>query len=152
MAPPFSLFLALTPTSSLRPLVEPGMGAFLARDKKLIDPAQRTRIGDSLDLDRALKLLFPTDRRWDYVFSVPTNATLVALEPHHAKDSEISVLIEKKKAAAVHLRAHLDPKRRIAKWLWVSHGKASFSRMERTTRLLAQAGITYVGRSLTDLD
>jgi hypothetical protein len=102
-------------------------------------------------LDEALRQDFPTAHRWDYVFSVPGSAKLMPLEPHTAKDSEISVLIAKKRHAATQLRTHLQPKYAISDWLWVSHGRTSFSRMEQATRRLAQAGIKYLGRSVSHL-
>ena len=142
---------ALKPTSALLPAVKVGMGAFLARDKRLVAVSERPKIGDSLDLDEALREQFPNANRWDYLLSIPNTGKLVALEPHHANDCEVSVVIAKKKHAADQLRGHLHPRYRISEWLWVSHGRASFSRMEQATRRLAQEGITYVGRSLNDL-
>jgi outer membrane protein assembly factor BamE (lipoprotein component of BamABCDE complex) len=124
------------------------MQALLMRDRALIAPAERPKIGDSLDLDAAFKKDFPNANRWDYVFSVATTGKLIALEPHIAKDSEISVLIAKKKHAATQLRAHFQPQYGVSEWLWVSHGRTSFSRMEQATRRLAQAGIRYLGRSV----
>lgn len=147
----FLLKSALVPDSVLAPAVQDGMRAFLARDRGLIALDQRARIGDSLNLDEALREAFPNANRWDYIFSVADAGKLLALEPHHATDSEISVIIAKKKHAAAQLRLHLHPRHRVAEWLWVSHGRTAFSRMERATRRLAQEGIRYVGRSLGDL-
>jgi hypothetical protein len=127
------------------------MDAFLARDRQLIAVGERTRIGDSLELDEALRAAFPNSHRWDYIFSVSDAGKLVALEPHHAGDSEISVVIAKKRHAVEQLRTHLHQRYRVSEWLWVSHGRASFSRMEQATRRLAQEGIRYVGRSLRSL-
>lgn len=142
---------ALQPTSSLLPAVMNGMDAFLARDRSLIAVSERQKIGDSLDLDEALRKDFPNANRWDYVFSVPGASKLIALEPHTAKDSEISVLIAKKKHAAAQLRRHLQPKYGVSAWFWVSHRRTSFSRMEQATRRLAQEGIAYLGRSVDRL-
>lgn len=142
---------ALKPTSSLLSAVEDGMDAFLARDRALIAVSERQKIGDSLDLDAALKAAFPNANRWDYVFSVPSAGRLIALEPHTAKDSEVGVLIAKKRHATAQLREHLRAGRGVSDWLWVSHGRTSFSRMERATRRLTQAGIKYLGRSVEHL-
>lgn len=142
---------ALRPTSSLLAGVENGMGAFLARDRALIALKERPKIGDSLDLDAALREAFPNANRWDYVFSVPGTGKLIALEPHTARDAEISVLIAKKRHAATQLRAHLQNGYGVSDWLWVSHGPTAFTRMEQATRRVAQAGIKYLGRSLDDL-
>ena len=146
------LTAALQPASTLLPSVQNGMDAFLARDKSLIAVSERTKIGDSLNLAEALRRDFPNANRWDYVFSVPSVSKLIALEPHSAKDSEISVLIAKKKHAAAQLRRHLQPRYRVSQWLWVSHRRTSFSRMEQATRRLAQEGIKYLGRSVDRLE
>jgi hypothetical protein len=145
------LQVVLIPASSLRPAVRKGMGAFLQRDRTLVALSERSKIGDSLDLDEALKKDFPNANRWDYVFSVPGASKLIALEPHTAKDAELGVIIAKKQHAARHLRAHLQPRYGVSEWLWVSHGRTSFSRMEQATRRLAQAGIKYLGRSVDRL-
>jgi hypothetical protein len=147
----FLLADALLATSTLRPGVLDGMNAFIPRDKTLIANDQRSRIGDSLDLDEALRPTFPQSNRWDYIFSVSDAEKLLALEPHSAGDSDISVVIAKKRHAAEQLRAHMQPRFRISEWLWVSHGRTSFSKMERATKRMAQEGIRYVGRHLADL-
>jgi hypothetical protein len=127
------------------------MGAVLAKDRSLIEISQRARIGDSIDLDVQLKAAFPNAHRWDYIFSVADTEKIVALEPHTAKDSEISVVILKKRNAADYLRGHLPPKHRVSEWLWVTHGRTAFSKMEPATRRLAQEGIRYVGRGVLSL-
>jgi hypothetical protein len=145
------LATALLPTSAFQPEVQTGMGAFIAADRNLIVLDQRQRIGDSLDLDRAMRRNFPNENRWDYVFSVSDAKKLLALEPHSAKDGEIRVVIAKKRNAATELRRHLKPQHRVSEWLWVSHGRTSFSKTEKARRQLAQEGIRYVGRGLTTL-
>ena len=142
----YLLASALLPGSTLRPAVEEGMGACLARDRGLIAVGERVRIGDSLDLDGALRAAFPNANRWDYIFSVSDAGKLVGLEPHRARDSEVSVVIAKKRHAAEQMRTHLQERHRVSEWLWVSHGRTSFSRMERASKSLAQAGIRYIGR------
>jgi hypothetical protein len=127
------------------------MDAFSTRDKSLIAMSERAKIGDSLDLDEALRPTFPQDNRWDYLVSIPGSAKILALEPHSANDSEISVVIAKKRHAVTQLRTHLKPGHRVSEWLWVSHGRTSFSAMDRASKRLAQAGIRYVGKSLSSL-
>jgi hypothetical protein len=143
---------ALRPESALLPAVVDGLGAFSPRHRALVAISERTKIGDSLDLDEALRRAFPNANRWDYVFSVPRSGKLIALEPHTARDAEISVLVAKKRHAMEQLRRNLRPQHAVSEWLWVSQGRTSFSSMERATRRLAQAGIKYLGRSVNRLD
>jgi hypothetical protein len=139
---------ALNEASHLRDLVQTGMAAFAGVDVKLIAEDQRSRIGDSLDLDAAAKDEYPETNRWDYIVSMPDLDEIVGIEPHSAKDSEISVVIAKKKHATEYLRSHLQHGYRVTKWFWVSHGNVSFSRMDRARRRLDQNGIEFAGRML----
>lgn len=142
---------ALQKASSLRGHVRPGAQAMQSSDLSLIRLAERSRIGDSLDLDAATAAAAPQDHRWDYILSVPSADKLVGVEPHGATNSEISVVIQKKENALAVLRNHLKPAHNVAEWHWVTHGRVGFSPMERATRALAQAGIQFHGRELRKL-
>ena len=139
---------ALKEYSRLRDIVQVGMAAFANADVRLIAEDQRTRIGDSLDLDAASKDEDPESNRWDYIVSIPDLAEFIGIEPHSAKDSEISVVIAKRKHATEYLRNHLEDGYRIIRWFWVSHGTVSFSKMDRARRRLDQNGIAFAGRML----
>jgi predicted PhzF superfamily epimerase YddE/YHI9 len=143
---------ALLETSRLHDLVRTGMAAFARADLGLIAEDQRIRIGDSLDLDAASRVEHPDTNRWDYIVSIPDREELIGIEPHTAKDAEISVVIAKKKHAAQYLRNHLKNGCRIARWFWVSHGTVGFSKMDRARRRLDQNGIKFAGRLLRTLD
>ena len=137
--------------SALRNQVVDGLGAVAGEHRSLIAPAERPKVGDSLDLDDASRDEFPQANRWDYLLSVPAHSQIIGLEPHSAKDSEISVVIAKKQHAIAYLHAHLPPGRRVAKWFWVSSGRVGFSKMERARRRLDQSGIAFVDRLLKSL-
>ncbi len=139
---------ALNETSPLRDLVQARMGAFTRGHTKLIALEQRPKIGDSLDLDSASRDEHPQANRWDYIVSIPDSQFLAGIEPHSAKDLEVSVVIRKKEHAEQYLRNHLRNGYRIKKWFWVTDGPVSFSRMDRARRRLDQKGIRFVGRVL----
>ena len=141
---------AVKPESPLRELVQSGMGAFAKVDVKLLAEDQRKLIGDSLDLDTAARDEHPQANRWDYIISIPDLHELAGIEPHSAKDSEISVIISKKNHATQYLRNHLKNGYRVRRWFWVSHGSVGFSKMDRARRRLDQNGIAFVGRTLRD--
>jgi hypothetical protein len=142
---------ALKQESRLRDLVRAGTGAIKRRDLTLIVEAERPRIGDSLDLDAASRDEHPEANRWDYIISIPDLKELAGVEPHTAKDSEISVVVLKKRLAIEYLRTHLQHGHRITRRFWVSHGPVGFSRMDRARRRLDQNGIAFVGRKLRSL-
>jgi hypothetical protein len=139
---------ALIENSRLCDLVQEGMGAFAPVDLQLVAEDQRSKIGDSLDLDAASKDEHPNAHRWDYIVSLPDLEEFVGIEPHSAMDSEISVVVAKKKHAIEYLRNHLQDGYRVTKWFWVSHGSVGFSRMDRARRRLDQNGIKFEGRVL----
>jgi hypothetical protein len=145
---PHRLATALHKDSSLRRHLKTGAGAISPIDIKLIAESERSKIGDSLDLDTAAQEEFPEANRWDYIMSLPTLSQIIGIEPHTARDSEISVVIAKKKHARQYLRSHFQDGYHVRKWLWVSHGTVGFSRMDRARRLLDQNGIEFVGRHL----
>ncbi len=122
------------------------------KDTRLIADRERTKVGDSLNLDEATKEAFPNANRWDYLMSVSHMGQIVGVEPHSAKDDEVSVVIRKKKQAIEFLRDHLPPQHRVAKWFWVSHGSVSFSRMDKVMRQLDQHGIAFHGHQLRSFD
>jgi hypothetical protein len=151
MARPTHLNSALNETSRLLDLVHEGLAAFARVDVKLIAEDQRIRIGDSLDLDAATKQEHPQANRWDYIVSIPDLKEFIGIEPHSAKDSEISIVIAKKKHATEYLRSHLRNGCRITRWFWVSHGTVSFSKTDKARRRLDQNGIAFAGRTLRTL-
>jgi len=143
---------ALHTDSTLQRDLKSGIGALSQVDARLIAESERTKVGDSVDLDSSMKREFPDANRWDYIISLPTQSKIVGLEPHTARDSEISVVIAKKKHALQYLRSHFRDGYHVAKWFWISHGSVSFSKMDRAYRLLNQNGIAFAGRLLRKFD
>lgn len=142
---------ALHDSSTLQKHVKTGAGAVAPGHIRLVAEAERSKIGDSLDLDAATKSEFPEANRWDYVISLPALGLIIGVEPHAARDSEINVVIAKKKHAIQYLQSHLRDGYRVTKWFWVSSGTVGFSRMERARRILDQNGIAFEGRVLRKL-
>jgi hypothetical protein len=128
--------------------VRPGIGALRRKDIQVIRQSDRANVGDSLDLDAATRVEHPTENRWDYLLSVVPSSRLVGLEPHSAEDSEVAVVVRKKRNAVDILRDHLRPNVRIDEWIWAATGSVRFSRMERATRSLNQYGIRFAGRAV----
>lgn len=135
----------LVDDSLLLPAVADGLSAMRANDKALIDPDVRPAFADSLDLDAALQADYPQDNRWDYLLGHEPSRSVVGIEPHSAKQQEVSTVIKKREAARVHLQKHLKPAARVVAWLWVASGKSQFADTEKVRRQLDQSGITFVG-------
>jgi hypothetical protein len=143
---------ALRPESALQPSVCDGLGAVATAHRDYIHESIRVHFNDSLDLDEALREGHEQENRWDYLLGHSRTGEVVAAEPHSAKQDQVSTVIRKKKAALVHLRDHLRNGARVSRWLWISSGKVQFANTEKTTLLLAQNGIQFVGRAIREKD
>lgn len=139
---------ALTEESTLQPLVKDGLGAVQRAHKDYLAEAVRTAFADSIDIDEALKQGREQENRWDYLLGHEASGTIVAVEPHSARDDEVSTIIAKRTAARDQLRVHLRPGATVARWLWVASGRVSFANTEKTKFRLDQNGITFVGRQV----
>lgn len=139
---------ALKSRSVLASRVKEGLNGLSRSHRLLLAEPDRTRISDSLDLDSALRQSAPADNRWDYLICIKDRKEIVGVEPHSARESELSVVIAKKRSAEVRLREEFAPGHAVAAWYWVTEGKNHFTKTERVTKVLAQSGIEFRGRLL----
>lgn len=116
-----------------------------AAHRQYFDEEIRTDVADSLELDEALREGREQENRWDYLLGHLPSGEIVAVEPHSAKQDEITTVIKKRTAAREQLKEHLRDGVRVAKWLWVASGKVHFADTEKARRLLDQNGIEFVG-------
>jgi hypothetical protein len=122
---------ALLPTSALQTRIEHGLGAMKGEHRS--------------DLDEGLRPTHGQENRWDYLLGHAPSTAVIGLEPHSAKEDEVSKVIAKCAAARDQLRSHLKANARVAAWLWVASGKVHFADTERARRRLDQHGIQFVG-------
>lgn len=134
--------------SPLQAKVKDGLGAVETAHKKYFNEAVRTKFADSLDIDAGLKAGHESDNRWDYLLGHAPSGKVIAVEPHHADNHEVTTVIAKRTAAKDQLAPHLREGAIIDRWLWVSSGKVHFSPMDKKVRQLDQAGITFVGKEV----
>lgn len=139
---------ALSENSALTAKVRNGLGAIADAHKVHIEESIRTQFADSLDLDAALLESHPQENRWDYLLGHKGSASIVALEPHSAKQDQISTIISKRAMAQQQLQQHFVDGKRVARWLWVASGKVQFADTERARRILDQNGIEFLGSRL----
>ncbi len=137
---------ALRDDSSLHPAICDGLNAVKAVHRNYFDETIRPAFADSLDLDEAMRPGHERENRWDYLLSHAPSDEVVAVEPHSARQDEISTVIQKRSAAREHLRSHLRDGETILRWLWVASGKVHFADTEKARRRLDQNGIEFVGQ------
>jgi hypothetical protein len=143
---------ALRLDSSLQSNVKDGLGAVIATHHVCIHETIRSAFADSVDIDDALKKGREQENRWDYLLGYRPSKQVIGVEPHSAANTEITTVINKLIAARRQLRDHLCDGKCVAKWLWVASGKVNFMPMEKAMFPLAQHGITFVGRTITNKD
>lgn len=137
---------AVKQTSTLQPLIENGLGAMKKAHKHLIDTTLHAEFDDSLDIDDAFREGHEQENRWDYLLGYKKDGTVIALEPHSAKDDEVAAVIRKRSAALEQMKGHLEAHARISTWLWVASKDVKFASTEKTIIRLANNGIRFVGK------
>jgi len=66
------------------------------------------------------------ENRWDYLLGHRPSGEIVAVEPHAAKQDEISTIVGKLTAAKRYIRPHLRDGVTVKRWLWVASGNVQF--------------------------
>jgi hypothetical protein len=139
---------ALQVRSSLHALVKDGLGAIKRTHRSYFDENVRSCFADSIDIDEAFRVGKEQENRWDYLLGVNESRKLVGIEPHSAKEDEISTVIKKVKAARIQLRDHLKERVIIHTWIWVASGKVHFLDIDKESLRLNQSGILFAGRKV----
>lgn len=139
---------ALRKDSKLLPFVLDGLGAVKNAHRDYFDNAIRKEFADSLELDKAVKVGHEQENRWDYLLGHAPSEKIIAVEPHSAKQDEITTVIKKRSAAREHLKDHLRDGSKVEKWLWVASGKIHFANTEKAVLQLSQNGIEFVGKTV----
>ncbi len=140
---------SLKKTSALQDEVHDGMGAIEKSHRVYFAEEIRNSFDDSLDIDKAFLEGHEEENRWDYLLGHAQSDTVIGIEPHSAKQDQISKVIKKKAAAKRQLAQHLKPGAKITSWLWVASGKkVHFANTEKARLRLDQQGIRFVDRKV----
>lgn len=140
----------LTAESTLRPLVEDGLQALKREHRSMVAEDIRSAFSDSLDTDLALEKGREQQHRWDYLLGHTPTQHIVGIEPHSAKNDQVSTVIDKRKDALEQLRGHLKPGVTVTRWYWVASGRVDFTPFEKASIRLANHGITFIGKMLLE--
>jgi hypothetical protein len=139
---------ALLPESALQKLVQDGLGGVDNAHRAYIDDELRTAFADSLALDDAMLPGREEEHRWDYLLGHAASGSVIGLEPHSAKQDQVSTVVKKREAAREQLKGHLRPGQSVSRWCWVASGDVHFANTERVRFQLDQNGIDFVGKRL----
>ena len=81
------------------------------------------------------------ENRWDYLLGHSQSATVIGLEPHSARQDQITKVIKKETGAKEQLKGHLKQGARVTAWLWVASGRDYFADTEKARHRPTQAGV-----------
>lgn len=129
-----------------------GLGALSGSAASHVSVRPETRLSGSVDLDSALRPLFPTAARWDYVIGRKQGRKrdlLHWIEIHPASGGknvgEVAAKVQWLRGwlAGTPLAAY--PRRLV----WVASGRAAFNARDPKLKALALAGVQFAGGHLT---
>ena len=134
---------AVQATSDISTAYRKGLQALRRADLAKIKPGDSRKIDGSVDIDDAVKALYPDANRWDYVLGY--NSKVCFVEVHPAYTSEIDTVIKKFQWLTSWLKdkaSKLDdlPKMTPA-FVWVQSGKCAILPTSNQAKKLASIGV-----------
>jgi len=128
-----------------------GLGALKKADKKRVSAQKPRNLIGSIDLDSALKELFPDTPRWDYGIAYADEAEIIHwVEVHPASSGHIAEVIAKLDWLKKWLEETANKLNEIPrKFVWVSSGSVSLQPGSPQRKLLATKGVYFAGAHYT---
>jgi len=123
-----------------------GFQAIRKSDRKKIEATVPRNCDGSLDIDSAVKSIYPNDARWDYAIGYSNKVCY--FEIHPAKPSEVTSMLNKltwlknwlkEKAPQLNNMPDYSPK-----YVWVASGKVAMLSTSKEARRLAASGIVLI--------
>jgi hypothetical protein len=146
---------AVENVTDLRDAWKPGLQALKPESRDHIDAADNSQLRGSVDLDTALKSLFPSASRWDYGIghrpeNIENQDVVYWIEIHPATDGEVKSVINKVQWLKNWLRtAAKDLNSLPRKFIWISTGSTKFTPGSPQQKRLSQENCEQVGRFFT---
>jgi hypothetical protein len=147
-----TLKTAVRGTPSISDSYRSGLSALRKSDRDRISAESTRFLTGSIDLDLALKRVFPNAPRWDYGIGYRVcQERIFWIEVHPSRSSSDIEKIEKK---ARWLKQWLDSDGRLLRpfprqLVWISSGKTTFTSTSPQGRRIAQAGVFPAGGRYT---
>lgn len=144
---------AVQATTHLKNSYQPGLNALRAQDKSKIKSEDARKLAGSVDVDTALKKVYPQANRWDYAIAYNhTNLSkefVYWTEIHTASNSQVTVVIKKAQWLIDWLKNNGNP---LAKFdraiVWVSSGATHINLTGPQQKQMASVGLRHVGSVL----
>ena len=150
---------AVEKTTDIRHALRAGLKALKKADKAHVTADDTSRLSGSIDLDAALAMKLPQERRWDYaVGHRPSNSRcemIYWIEIHPASgNSSVGAVLGKLESLRSWLRdrAPLLDVLRPRRFIWISSGRTSFTLSSPQQKRFAVFGLRHVGHILRIAD
>jgi hypothetical protein len=151
MAGPFAVAVGRIP--ALANHLAPGLQALRKSDRNAIRINDARKLAGSIDIDNALRGVYPDASRWDYCIGVNRSAksdSVVWVEVHPANSLSVADLVKKARWLLSWLRGPGKPLRALDRGppdlRWVPSGPVAIRRGGREHALLAKAGVRFPER------
>jgi len=136
---------AIANTAELSGAGCPGLSGIESADRTKIVYKDPRKINGSLNIDSAVKNLYPNDSRWDYAISY--NNQVCYFEVHPATDKEINKMHEKFSWLKQWLKTNAPEINRLEKmsqpYRWIPSGKTGFLSMSSSSKKIASLGLNF---------
>ena len=133
---------AVQATSDTSSAYRKGLQALRRADSAKIKPGDSCKIDGSVDIDCAVKTLYPDANRWDYVIGYDSKVCFV--EVHPAYTSEIDTVIKKYRWLTGWLKDKASKIDGLSKmtpaYVWVQSGKCAILPTSNQAKKLASIG------------
>jgi hypothetical protein len=144
---------AVGKTKHLEKAWKEGLQALRAEDKPHIEPQDPRNLRGSVDVDTALRRIYPNANRWDfaigYKHSNHPDDFIYWVELHTASDSQVKKVVKKAEWLRTWLKADNNPMNDFAREIiWVSSGATTFTLGAPQRKAMAAAGLTHRGLKL----
>lgn len=134
---------AVEATADIAAAYKSGLQALKRADAGKVTASDTRKIDGSVDIDSAVKALYPDDNRWDYAIGYDSKVCYV--EVHPAFTSEIDTMLKKltwlkgwlkDKAPKLNEMQKMSPA-----YVWVQSGKCAILPTSGQAKKLAQTGL-----------
>jgi hypothetical protein len=137
---------AVNKTPSIEKELKVGLQALPKSDRRLVS-CNGPSLRGSVDIDSALRTLFPDAARWDYVVGVGGRRqrdSAVWLEVHSASSSHIDEVLSKLRWLKQWLVGSAPELHQLpARFCWIATGTVSFRRGSPQANKIAEAGLRF---------
>lgn len=138
---------AVRRTPSIREHYRAGLGALKERDRKRVYCPKSRHLSGSVDLDVALREVFPRHARWDYAIGVSVKGRahqVTWLEVHPASSLHVDEVLDKLRWLREWMRADAQVLSRLqARFVWLASGSVAFASNSPQRRKIAQQGLLF---------